>query len=368
MRILVHGHLGMGNLGDEAMLQPILELLTKRFPNAHLIVAVGPSPSQSFLQSENIEVVARSIPRLFWEILRCHAFIIAGGTHLASFNNNPRHQRGILRQLMLVLFARLTFARVFMLSVGFGPFENPKGERLAKRILQLTHFVSARDKISEAWLKAIGYRYRYTRCSDAALFLEPQKKSVTGPRLGISLMPYFANYSDDHDKDHQLMEALTPVLQAWRNTYPEGEVHLCSFLKQDSIFSDNRILAPLKERFQNADWITLHDSPPDLTATCKQFATFSHFVSMRYHSQVLAWLHGIPQLCIAYHEKNKAFANEHGIPDTACFGVEETIAGDMLATAEEFFQTPLRFAAKENRETINATLDDVFPSDIADLL
>jgi len=368
MRILVHGHLGMGNLGDEAMLQTILALLTDRFPDTRLIVAVGPSAPQPFLRAKNIEVVARNVPRLLWEILRCRAFVIAGGTHLASFNNDQRHRRGILRQLLLVLFARLTFARVFMLSVGFGPFEDHGGERLAKWILHLTHFVSVRDEASETWLRTIKYPSHYRRCHDAAIFLDRAKSCTAGPRLGISLMPYHANYSGNQKKDGKLVEALVPVVKAWRAIHPNGEVCLCSFLKQDSIFSDSCVLLPLKERFQNADWVTLLDDSPDLVATCKQFATFTHFISMRYHSQVLARLHDIPQLCLIYHRKNRTYAHEYGIPDAACFGIEKAIAGGMQATAEEFFRDSLRFAATSHLETIGANRDDIFPSDAVCLL
>jgi len=76
MRILVHGHLGMGNLGDEAMLKTILEVLANRYPDARLVVAVGPAPPQTFLRAKNIEIVSRNIPRLFWEILRCRIFAL----------------------------------------------------------------------------------------------------------------------------------------------------------------------------------------------------------------------------------------------------------------------------------------------------
>ena len=362
MKILVHGHLGMGNLGDEAMLLPVLDLLRERFPAAQLTVAAGPQAQREHLESKGIRIVARSKMSLLWEILRCHLFVIAGGSHLTSFKNDKRYTQGIKHQLALVTFARLTLSRVFMFSVGFGPFEEATGERLAKRIMRLTHFASVRDAVSVRWLESIQYpSNRFTRCQDAAMFLTPANGTPSGPSLGISLMPFYANYSGNEEKDRELIAALVPIIQDWRSVHPDGQVHLCSFLKQDSPYSDNQVLQPIIDEFQGAQWITLHDETPDVAAMSQRFATFTHFISMRYHSQVFAWLHEVPQLCIIYHRKNAAFAEEYGIPSQACFTMDAILADEMQSAAEKFFREPAQFAASTTPAKLHNERDKVVP-------
>jgi len=252
-----------------------------------------------------------------------------------------------------------------MLSVGLGPFEDRWGERLAKWLLHLTYFVSVRDTSSQEWLEQVGYPAgKYLRCHDAALFLAREQQSATGPTLGVSLLPYFANYTGSSVKDHELVQALTAVLRAWRRIHPDGEVHLCSFLKQDSIFSDNRVLLPLRDSLGNVDWVFIHDDVPDLATTFHLFSTFTHFISMRYHAEALAWLHEVPQLCIIYHQKNRMFAQEYGIKVNACFEVEEVCDGEMLATAEAFFKDPQQFAATSCWKKIAATRNSILPLEV----
>jgi len=352
----------MGNLGDEAMLLPIVDLLRERFPRASIVVAVGPQAIGAELDARGVQVVPRTKLRLLLEIARSSVFVIAGGTHLASFENDPRHTRGIKRQLSLVTFARLTWSRVWMFSVGFGPFEDSAGEELAQRVLALTHYVTVRDDVSASWLESMDYcNDRYSRCHDAALYVKPAPSAIEGPSLGISLMPFYANYSGDSQKDRELVAALVPILKAWRKIHPDGQVHLCSFLKQETPFSDNQVLRPLRDHFADEAWITLHDDFPDVTATCQRFATFTHFIAMRYHSQVFAWLHRVPQVCILYHRKNADFADECGIPQQACFPVAQVITGEMQSTAEHFFRDATAFVAPNGFSELAGQRDQVVP-------
>lgn len=355
----------MGNLGDELMLAPILATLAERYPAAKLIVAAGKSVPDAIRDDPRITVVPRSLVRLCVEIVRARVFVVAGGTHLASFRGASRHLKGIVRQLLMVLLARITFSKVVMLSVGFGPFEEPRGERVAKWLLMLTNYVSVRDGASADWLNAIGRSAdRYNRCRDAALYTEKSTPNRPQPRLGISLMPYFANYGGQSEKDVALVEQFAPIITRWLEQYPESSVCLFSFLKQDSIYSDARVLGPLKDKFASEIRVELLDETPNIDLAREQFASFTHFISMRYHSQVMAWLNEVPQLCVTYHRKNRLFAEEHGIPDEACFDVEAVVNGRLSEIAESFFSTPQRYAPQSNPSSLPSLQEDLLPPQV----
>lgn len=362
MRILVHGHLGMGNLGDELMLAPILTTLAERFPEAKLIVAAGPSVPGAIRNNSKVSIVPRSPMRLCVEIVRARLFVVAGGTHLASFRGATRHLRGIVRQLLMVLLARATFSKVVMLSVGFGPFEEKWGERFANLLLFLTNYVSVRDDASVSWLDAIGRSpKRYNRCHDAALYTARATPNRLRPRLGISMMPFFANYGGQTEKDLVLVDQFIPVINTWLHCYPDSSVCLISFLKQDSMFSDERVLGALKAKFALEDRVELLDEPPDIDLAKQQFSSFTHFISMRYHSQVMAWLNEIPQLCVTYHRKNRLFAAEHGISDQVCFSVEDVIQGRLGDASDRFFRMPKEFLTTMGPLCMPTKREDLLP-------
>ena len=368
MRILVHGHLGMGNLGDELMLAPILASLAERFPSARLVVSAGEHLPSTLAADPQVEIVPRTLLQLFKEIFRCQVFLIAGGTHLASFRGAGRHLKGILRQLLLVMWARLTLSRVMMLSVGFGPFEEPRGERLAKFLLRLTHYISVRDATSAQWLSTLNRPAdSYDQCHDAALFTPRKPEQRDEPFLGISLMPYFANYGGEVEKDVAIVEQFVPIIECWKIVHPHAKICLYSFLKQDSIYADNRVLGLLKQRFADDDCIQMLDETPDIELTQEVFAKFTHFISMRYHSQVMAWLNEVPQMCITYHRKNRLFAVEYGIPEQACLDVEELIRGELGERVEDFFRKPQQYSASKTPVNILSECGGLIPSEPTDL-
>ncbi len=366
MRILVHGHLGKGNLGDELMLEPILTELGKRFPHAQLVIATGDKPSTNTSAFPSIILVPRNSLSLLWQIMRCQIFVIAGGTHVASFKGSRRHLAGIVRQLILVLFAYLTFSKTLMFSVGFGPFEEPTGERIARWLLHLTSFAGVRDRASFEWLDRLPRsKQSFSLGHDAALFnpREPEKRNQ--PVLGISLMPYFANYGGGTEKDAALVDQLAISIKRWRLIYPIAPVRLFGFLKQDSIFADVRILQILKNRFESDKNISLIDRDPDIKFAQEQFAEFTHFISMRYHSQVLAWQNEVPQLCITYHRKNRLFAAEYGIPKGQCFDIEEVLEGDLNQNIDNFFRHPDQHLPSATWSNLLADRDDLIPANLA---
>ncbi|MCF8095115.1 MAG: polysaccharide pyruvyl transferase family protein [Desulfobacteraceae bacterium] len=363
--ILIHGHLGRGNVGDEAMLQVIVNLLKQRIPASEFFIVYGSDTAQHI----KIEDEAYYIPRTFRHIISslCASdfFVLAGGTHLTFFGKNKIGKwMGILRQSATVIAARLLGVKVLMLSVGLGPFDSFIARWMVRFTLSQVHFISVRDEASEKELPMLKYKGFYSRCSDAAFFLKHRtvqaKKEVK--RLGISILPYFAMHMRNPDKDVFLVKAFSSVIRTWMEIFPEGEVFVFPICSQQGPYSDTIISERLAHVFtadKRVGKVTLKGDPD---ALINLMHSLSHFIGMRYHSILFACLSSLPTINIAYHQKNWLLSKELIMQNRSLISVNEVLSGDLERRIPSFCHNPSQFLA--GKQSPDFTMDRILPESV----
>ncbi len=367
LSIVVHGHIGRGNVGDEAMLEVIVRQLRHSFPDSQLCLAYGADTSPKTIQEE-VSYFPRTITAIVKKLFKSDLFVIAGGTHLTLFGDNKAAKlAGIIRQLLLILMARVFNNKVLMLSVGIGPLESKSSQCLVALALKLVHFISVRDASSLAMLSTLHYNGPYTRCSDAAYFF-PRPKTETKKRkkLGISILPYFASHMRNPGADNDLVIAFAEAISAWLGIFPDGEVYLLPLCSQASDSSDSVMTERLGKLFSNDSRIhnvVLQGSPQIFV---RHLAVMTHFIATRYHATLFAHLFALPTLNIAYHEKIQALASEIAIPQMSIFSIEDVMNGMLAHSMPKFCSDPSCFKAQ--RPSPLFPEKDIVPDNLADLL
>ena len=368
LNIVVHGHIGRGNVGDEAMLDVIVQLLRDRFPDSQLYLAYGTDTHPKTIQKEKAIYFPRSATALVKKLFRSDIFVIAGGTHLTCFGDaKVAKLAGILRQVFLIFVAKLFANKVLMLSIGIGPLYSKSSNFLVALALKMVNFISVRDAASLSILTKLNYQGLCTRCSDAAFFFPlPKTKIKTRKKLGISVLPYFTSHMRDPATDNDLARVFADAIRAWLNIFPSGKVCLLPICSQAGKFSDATITDQIAKFFSDDSRIhnwALQGSPYLLV---QHMADMTHFIAMRYHSMLFAHRAALPTLNIAYHEKNRGLANEIAIPQKSVFSVEDVLSGALANSMPTFCREPAVFMAQKPNPQFPK--NEILPNNIIELL
>ncbi len=357
-RIIVFGHLGQGNIGDELMFRAIVIALKRRFPNGILTVAAGDGYDSAYYTAEGIRRIRRTFRRLFQSLFAHDIFVVAGGTHLHTCAKTDRYTYAALRHLVIYALARLLGLKVWLVGVGVGPFETRTGCLFSRLAVRMAHFVSVRDQQSNQWLERFGIpARRIGRCQDPACYLSLPAQDCDVPHLGISIMSYFRLYSATAERDSDLVNRFHDVIKDWFRVFPDSTVSLVAFYSSGNAESDVVFARTIKAMWANDSRVHVVDPRGCADACIERFRYFTHFISMRYHSQVLASLYGIPQVVLAYHGKNYSFAMSSGMHPGDVVGIEEFAIGGGSAAIGRLFNDRI----KAHPMSVNGTLDELLP-------
>ncbi len=154
-RILICGHYGGGNQGDEAVLAAILQGLRRRFRRPSVAV-ISHHPTQTR--------AIHGVKAIHWldcggivsAMLGGDLFLLGGGTLLTD-----AYSIGSLRYFTAVtVLARLCGMRTMLYAGGVGPLGTSQSRLLAKAALKALDYIALRDRISAEYVKGLLPRHR----------------------------------------------------------------------------------------------------------------------------------------------------------------------------------------------------------------
>ena len=149
MRALVSGYYGFGNLGDEAILSVLLELLRARLDLSGEEVCVLSGTPQDTARIHGVRAVPRTSPRAIRrELARSDVFVSGGG----GLIQDRTSRRSAAYYLGLLEWAR-HYAPIVLMGQGIGPLESVWTQRWAHRILPRADAALVRDEASARLLR-----------------------------------------------------------------------------------------------------------------------------------------------------------------------------------------------------------------------
>jgi polysaccharide pyruvyl transferase WcaK-like protein len=364
VRILVHGHHGVGNVGDDAMLRDAMGRLRAHWPEAQITLSAGPCIDARWCAEHSIRVVPRSRSAMLRELMAHDALVLIGGTWLHSAQGTYKYDVVGIYLSALMLLANLAGLQTALVAIGIGPFKRRVGRWIARTVCRQADFISVRDPASWDWLRAQRLpKTQIARCADPAYGLSPSGHPRKPHRLGISALPYHAGYTKHPTGDSGLVAALSEAVSDWLARSSSHEVVLLPFNNKPGPDSDLQILEPVLRRHVATGRITLAGYSPDPYRMLDEVAVCGAMISMRYHSVLFGHLSGTPMLVIDYHGKTTSLLDEIGFPAAARIPVEEVAPGTLRAPIAALIRAPASHLAAHGRHTFDDMLSSMLPKD-----
>ena len=281
MKVLISGYYGFGNLGDEALLSGIVNVL-KTAGHGVTVLSNAPAATEAM---HNVKAVHR-IKGLAAALLRTDALLSGGGGLL----QDKTSFRSLQYYLSLLRLAKVLSKKVIVYGQSVGPLSE-RGKRAVAKTLQGVA-ISVRDKTSQALLESLHLEAHLG--ADSALLLETPE-AVTRTETAV-LIPR-AGYPE-------ITEALIKLARALQN---QGVSVLATAVQAEE---DTEALEQIKAAVPHLS-TSYPTSPQDLLT---RLASADYVVSGRLHGLILAAVAGTPFCGLIYDPKVAAFLDEAGAP------------------------------------------------------
>ncbi len=338
-RVLLVGHYGRNNLGDDAMLEGIRRTIPD---GVRLTVLAGRPLPQLRTAPERPWAFVQQLVRNDW-------IWFGGGTHIHDLGDNPRFvNRGLLKALVLFVSAKLLRRKIAFIGMGLGPIRSRWTRQLTGFMLERLDYLSVRDERSYEAASQCTERHRAQRTFDSCVALDPGSHSNrTEPFvLGMNVMPYFWMYHAEPDRDRQFVTLLAEaVLEGALALPPERRPRVRIFTfstkPKESELAVIEVLATALAPHLETEVVPYQAPETTLRAIGRCHA----FIGMRYHSAMMAYIHRLPQIVLSYHPKCTALAEEVALPDRAIAEVEAIEGETIRHSVGELLTDPDRYRA-----------------------
>ncbi len=316
-RVLLSGYYGFGNLGDEALLEVIVERMRRRFPSAQLEV-LSATP-QATAASHGVA----STPRWNWRAIRAAVarsdVVLSGGGGLLQNATSLRsllYYAGILREAIRARRKTMVFAQ----SVGPLDFW---GRLVVRQFCKGLDRATVRDEKSRRLLETLLSRTPIEHTADPVFLYEgPEGEGDLsaeglGPESGAYAVVSVRKSASFRDGPAIIARAVDRLAQ-------RHDIR-AAFLP----------LGGAADAVISTDVIRACKSNPVLLPECSLAKAASIFrsarvvVGMRLHALVLAARYAVPFLAIAYDPKVSALCEDLAYPLAPLWRVGERRPADV---------------------------------------
>ena len=321
MKVLVSGYYGLGNTGDEAVLDGLLHSLrladqaSGGAPSLQVTV-LSADPGQTE-RLHGVEAIERTRLLPIWRALREADLFISGGGGLLQ---DVTSRRSPFYYLTLIEMAHMAGTPVYLYAQGVGPLSSPAVLRAARAILPRAAGAGARDELSALLLKRLGMSEEKVQVTaDAAFGLEPPSEVARSaileelalpfgrfPLVGVVWRPPLRRSASD------LLSRVARAVAHLAGATGAGVVVMSFHPRVDRgpslelarAIAEERPEVPVfvpSIRFEHRRWLALT-------------AALDFAVTVRYHGLAFAAIGGVPALAVAYDPKVSSLAQRLGLP------------------------------------------------------
>lgn len=311
MKFVISGFYGLGNTGDEAILEAIIDNLKDAYPNPSITV-FSLNPEQT-AKAHGVNAVYRAWRRengAKWRALREADLLISGGGGLLQDTYPTKFLFGPLPYyLLIVLLAKLSRTKVMFFSQGIGPVTSRWGKFLMK-LANLADFITVRDSYSKTYLETLGVKRPQTVVTADIVFAFQEKPDdscrasleLTGQEkvVAVSVRPWFGRQLQ-FEQMAQVLDALieqqgvTPVFvpMEGHHDWQAAEIvrshmqHAAKSMMLGTAFTPNQYL--------------------NFIRGCEMT------IGMRLHALIFSTIAGVPHIGFSYDKKVKSLLERSGM-------------------------------------------------------
>lgn len=319
--IMLMGNFGAENLGDNAFLLIAVNKIKKN-QNYNKIV-VASNRYCSFLDTDKIMYIKKSILSMFFYSLSCKDIVLCGGTHFHDDMQGNKYLKYFL-YFFFFLLLRLTMKRVILMGIGIGPLNNLFTKTIIKMILKFSNFVSIRDSKSLEYCgDRIIRKNKAIKTFDLAVLLDNKENEdnyseETTIKIGFSVFPYWKLFKKDQNYDRKFIDELVQQITSV-NSMRNIEIVLFLVNGMLDVKNTQYFFSMLREHKVEVKFIEYTENPKTMLAKMNRC---HFFVGSKLHFSVFSYILNKPQILLSYHEKCTAFAKEVGIMEEFIFNIE----------------------------------------------
>jgi polysaccharide pyruvyl transferase WcaK-like protein len=299
----------------------------------------------------------RFLGRSFSFLRSLDVFVLSGGGQLSDDWGGPwEHPYSILKWTVC---ARLAGCRVYVVSVGAGPFVRSPTPLLLRTAMRLAHYRSYRDRRSHDLVAAWGFTRRDPVYPDLAFSLPvdaflrddagPEGRGdgpsplpgageadPTGARplvLGVSPMSYFlprkGSWPDLDARRYERYRRMMAGFTAQALEHGDPVIFLCSGIGNDrQVFDD--LVEDLGASGSGSGADLKAVMTRNLDHLLEQIAAVDILVTSRLHGVILSFLQGKPAIALSYDPKIEAVMETFG-QSAYCLKIEEATSEELHA-------------------------------------
>ncbi len=321
--VLICGAYGKGNVGDETILEAILQQLRQHDRNMPICV-MSRHPRQTSAHNGVRSLFIFNPFDSRKTMKRAKLFISGGG----SLIQDATSTRSLLFYLYSIKYAHRFGCKVMMYGCGIGPVRRERNRRRASRIINAcVDVISLRDPESRQELQRMGVDRPYTRVTADPALLQ---------RIPEEKMPEYEHFLAESGMSRQGQYALF-CLRPWGSARQKVEL----FASAAEYVYEHHGLTPVFFRFEPGRDQEITQSVADavkcpriVLPEVKDHAVIGALVrdmklvfSMRLHALIFAAGQGTPIVGVSYDPKVKGFMDYMGQPN--CQNLED-ITGESL--------------------------------------
>lgn len=300
-KIVLSGYYGFNNLGDEAVLESILNNIRQSFGELHItVLSAHPEATRKLY---GVHAVRRTSPvgvlRSLWA---CDVLISGGGSLLQDVTG----RLSIFYYLALIALGKLMGKKVMVYSQGIGPIRKPFNRFLTKHILSRVDAITVREPNSRGDLVGIGIDpNRIVITADPVISLSPQADPAVSAWLEgtegfIPGAPLIGFAFRGQDMAFGAAEKLVKVITRLRADQHANILLIPYYAEQDEMVLDSLeqlaegLVIPVRRALCVDEMLALT-------------AQLDVLVGTRLHSLIVSAICGTPMIAVSYDPKIEYF-------------------------------------------------------------
>jgi polysaccharide pyruvyl transferase CsaB len=313
--VLIAGHYGHRNLGDEAILQTMVEELRRATPQLDVAV-VSSAPARTKATHNVTAVHDQDVPAILEAARGCDLIIVGGGGLFHDYQGLDdakllsRGHSGLTYFAAFPLLATLLRKRLFVAAAGVGPLQSDAGRRYTRLVFERADAATVRDVPSREVLAGIGVdTTRVEVTADPAWMLHVPDRAEGLARLARLGLPHGSRViavamrhwelGVDADWQKEVAAALDALVES-RYAVP---VFLPFQSAEDDGPSDVAVAQRIRALMRHGAGTVV--APPDLAPEELQglIAGANLMLAMRMHGVILAGNAALPTVALACDPK-----------------------------------------------------------------
>lgn len=313
-KVVISGYYGFGNIGDEAILESIVDSIREKKPNTEIVV-LSSNPQMTSNQL-NVKAISRlNMLSITKELLSASLFISGGGGLMQDVTGPS----SVIYYGTLLKTAQMLGVPTMIYAQGIGPIHNEFNKKLTGHFFNKASAINVREIFSKNDLVSYGVPENKIKVTaDPVLLMKYNNqerireiitKSGLNPDqgiIGISIRPWKAWYE-------RQLKAFTSVIYQIARKY-KLQILLIPFQLSSDLWLCKEAETCFNARPDsdvNIKVLSEAITPKEMLGV---IGYMRMIVGMRLHSLIMAGVGHVPSLGIAYDPKVKHFSELAGFP------------------------------------------------------